>query len=347
MEKQGKLHNNFLRITMSSSLANDITAVLINHHGTDELINDILKLIEPHINQINDINSQEALSLWMEPKEEEDTIIIDKYRISPPLPAKITSSRPKITINKDNKTHTRPTLKQEPDEAPQISTVVAVDMPNISDFLAEVNALSPMFNHSDTLKKCKVVAAQTHRNIAEWRVKQFRLYLAGVETGLLTEVQESLKGKDTMTRHALTFYDMLVTLTNKASKTNRNSRCPMAINGRLCTKAFEALAKARDVVPAALIYAQEVYTFENYEKANALALNPNTTDEVLTQFMNYEFCGGWFSTPKGQEALDGWAEIYGSRTKSKAPQNVQELGCVLKKKLDYGGHRPFCTHTDL
>ena len=34
---------------MSSSLTNDITSVLINHHETDEALNDILKLIEPHL----------------------------------------------------------------------------------------------------------------------------------------------------------------------------------------------------------------------------------------------------------------------------------------------------------
>lgn len=250
---------------------------------------------------------------------------IDEERSTPPPQSRSPSpqpraqkAKPKITIKPK-----KVTPKTEPVDAPPVEAPQPNLLPDISDFLTEVQALSPQFDHKDTLRQCKLVAAQTHKGVAEWRVKQFRLWLSGVETGLLQEVTESLKGKLTMGRRALEFYDMMVTLTNKAAKSNRNSRCPMAMNGRLSAKGFEALAKSRDVVPAALIHAQEIYAFENYEKANALALNPSTTDEALKKFMDEEFCGGWFSTAAGQTALDEGTEIFGSRTKARAPRTVQ------------------------
>lgn len=206
------------------------------------------------------------------------------------------------------------------------AAVVGNPMPDLSDFQAEIALIAKQFDHKDSLTECKATVANLGIKVGEWRVKQYRWYLAGIESGLMDEVQNAMAGTQaTMSRQALQYYTELVTLQNKSGKTKRNGRVPMAMNGRLMARPFQLLCDSLDVLPAALVHAQEEYTYDYYEKANALGLDPNVTDEELTYWMKNEFCHGWYNSEASTEALLRGEELYGQRKRAaKKPLTVEK-----------------------
>lgn len=210
-------------------------------------------------------------------------------------------------------------------EPPAPPVVQPMTMPVTTQFEAEIALLPKGFDPKDSLGACKADVASAGIKVAEWRVKQYRLYLSGVDEGLLDEVKASHAGQGLMSRKALTFYDMLVTLADKDKKKGRNGRVPMAMNARLNARAFHILAEAVDVVPQALVYAQECYTYECYEVANAMCLNPTVTDADIQEYMTTKFCHGWFSSESAKAHYEAGTELYGARkVRAKKPLTLDK-----------------------
>jgi hypothetical protein len=208
-------------------------------------------------------------------------------------------------------------------------------MPELGEFLQEFGLYQEELGGSlaEDLQTCRVIWACKnspsgvgHIKPTEWRVKQYRIYQSALDSGLMDELKKALGAHQedsgiTLSMEALKLHSTLVSLADK-KQGSRSGRVPLAMNTRLHKDSYDILCQlVKDESGSkhcaqAFIYAQDVYAYQSYEKATALALS---SDPSHTEFMRTQFCGGWWLSEEGLEVLAEGERLYGTGTKTKAP----------------------------